>query len=169
MIQWCGQANKKEGFVTMGYVEELRKIVGHRPLILVGSVVLVLNEDGEVLLQQRQEPHGKWGLLGGLMELRESPEETACREVYEEAGIHVKNLQLINVFSGAKYFVKLANGDEFQTVTAAYYTSDYEGELSVNKEEAIQLKFFPITELPEYIVGSHKKMIETYVEMIQSK
>ncbi|CAG9613972.1 NADH pyrophosphatase [Bacillus rhizoplanae] len=153
----------------MGYVEELRKIVGHRPLILVGSVVLVLNEDGEVLLQQRQEPHGKWGLLGGLMELRESPEETACREVYEEAGIHVKNLQLINVFSGAKYFVKLANGDEFQTVTAAYYTSDYEGELSVNKEEAIQLKFFPITELPEYIVGSHKKMIAAYVEMIQSK
>ncbi|MGG0187030.1 DNA mismatch repair protein MutT [Bacillus sp. AFS018417] len=153
----------------MGYVEELRKIVGHRPLILVGSVVLVLNEDGEVLLQQRQEPHGKWGLLGGLMELRESPEETACREVYEEAGIHVKNLQLINVFSGAKYFVKLANGDEFQTVTAAYYTSDYEGELSVNKEEAIQLKFFPITELPEYIVGSHKKMIEAYVEIIQSK
>jgi 8-oxo-dGTP pyrophosphatase MutT (NUDIX family) len=153
----------------MGYVEELRKIVGHRPLILVGSVVLVLNKDGEVLLQQRQEPHGKWGLLGGLMELRESPEETACREVYEEAGIHVKNLQLINVFSGAKHFVKLANGDEFQAVTTAYYTHDYEGELTVNKEEAMQLKFFPITELPEYIVGSHKRMIEVYIEMIQNK
>lgn len=169
MIQWCGQGNKKERFVGMGYVEELRKIVGHYPLILVGSVVLVLNKDGEVLLQQRQEPYGKWGLLGGLMELRESPEETAYREVYEEAGIRVKNLQLINVFSGAKHFVKLANGDEFQAVTTAYYTHDYEGEPIVNKKEAIQLKFFPVTELPEYIVGSHKRMIEVYVEMIQNK
>ncbi len=169
MIQWCGQGNKKERFVGMGYVEELRKIVGHYPLILVGSVVLVLNKDGEVLLQQRQEPYGKWGLLGGLMELRESPEETAYREVYEEAGIRVKNLQLINVFSGAKHFVKLANGDEFQAVTTAYYTHDYEGEPTVNKKEAIQLKFFSVTELPEYIVGSHKRMIEVYVEMIQSK
>jgi len=153
----------------MGYVEELRKVVGHRPLILVGSVVLVWNKDGEVLLQQSHDPHGTWGLPGGLMELRESPEETAYREVYEETGIHVKNLQLINVFSGAKHFVKLENGDEFQAVTTAYYTHDYEGEPTVNKEEAIQVKFFSITELPEYIVGSHKKMIEVYVEMMQNK
>ena len=38
----------------MGYVEELRKIVGHRPLILVGAVVLVINENGYVLLQRGQ-------------------------------------------------------------------------------------------------------------------
>ncbi|KEK26090.1 NUDIX hydrolase [Bacillus gaemokensis] len=153
----------------MGYVEELRKVVGHRPLILVGAVVLVINENGHVLLQQRTEPYGKWGLLGGLMELGESPEETACREVYEEAGIHVKNLRLINVFSGANYFMKLANGDEFQAVTTAYYSNEYEGTLSINKEEAVELKFFPIRELPDYIVGSHKKMIETYVEIVNTK
>lgn len=47
----------------MGYVEELRKVVGHRPLILVGAVVLVINENGYVLLQQRTEPYGKWGYL----------------------------------------------------------------------------------------------------------
>ena len=47
----------------MGYVEELRKIVGHRPLILVGAVVLVINENRYVLLQQRTEPYGKWGCL----------------------------------------------------------------------------------------------------------
>lgn len=153
----------------MGYVEKLRKEVGHRPLILVGSVVLVLNEDGEVLLQQRQEPYGKWGLLGGLMELGESPEETARREVFEEAGIKVNQLQLIDVFSGASYFIKLANGDEFQSVTVAYYTNSYEGTIAVNQEEAIELKFFPVTELPEYIVGSHKKMIETYAELVKKK
>ena len=75
----------------MGYVEELRKIVGHRPLILVGAVVLVINENGYVYCSSGQKPHGKWGLPGGLMELSESPEETAYREVYEETGIKVKN------------------------------------------------------------------------------
>ncbi|EMA6341506.1 NUDIX hydrolase [Bacillus cytotoxicus] len=146
----------------MGYVEELRKIVGHRPLILVGAVVLVINKKGEVLLQQRTEPYGKWGLPGGLMELGESPEETAYREVYEETGIHVKNLRLIHVFSGANYFTKLANGDEFQSVTTAYYTDEYEGNFNMNTAEAVQLAFFPIRELPDYMVGSHKKIIETY-------
>ncbi|MGI2731178.1 NUDIX hydrolase [Bacillus cytotoxicus] len=146
----------------MGYVEELRKIVGHRPLILVGAVVLVINKKGEVLLQQRTEPYGKWGLPGGLMELGESPEETAYREVYEETGIHVKNLRLIHIFSGANYFTKLANGDEFQSVTTAYYTDEYEGNLNMNTAEAVQLAFFPIRELPDYMVGSHKKIIETY-------
>ncbi|WP_242143711.1 MULTISPECIES: NUDIX hydrolase [unclassified Bacillus cereus group] len=146
----------------MGYVEELRKVVGHRPLILVGAVVLVINKKGEVLLQQRTEPYGKWGLPGGLMELGESPEETAYREVYEETGIHVKNLRLIHVFSGANYFTKLANGDEFQSVTTAYYTDEYEGNFNMNTAETVQLTFFSIRELPDYIVGSHKKIIETY-------
>ena len=38
----------------MGYIEDLRKIVGHRPLIFVGSVVVVVDEQGRLLLQQRK-------------------------------------------------------------------------------------------------------------------
>ena len=51
----------------MGYIEELREIIGTRPLILVGAVVGVVDEDGKILLQKR--PEGVWGLPGGLLEL----------------------------------------------------------------------------------------------------
>lgn len=42
----------------MGYIEDLRKIVGHRPLILTGSVGILVNKMGQLLLQQRVYPAG---------------------------------------------------------------------------------------------------------------
>lgn len=52
----------------MGYVEDLRKIVGHRPLILVGVVTIIINEQKKILLQKRKATsYGMLGLPGGLM------------------------------------------------------------------------------------------------------
>ncbi|MGG3943706.1 NUDIX domain-containing protein [Peribacillus psychrosaccharolyticus] len=96
----------------MEYYKYLRTYVGHKPIILPGSVVIILNDQNEVLLQKRHD--GYWGLPGGLMDLGESFEEVAKREVFEETGLIVKNLQLLSVFSGSKYYLKISNGDEFQ-------------------------------------------------------
>ena len=72
--------NEKEGYD--GICRRITKNSWSSPLILVGAVVLVINENGDVLLQKNRAvwKMGAWG----LMELSESPEETACREVYEE-------------------------------------------------------------------------------------
>ncbi|TGB01295.1 NUDIX hydrolase [Halobacillus salinus] len=148
----------------MGYIEELRALVGHRPVILAGSVVLLINEEGHVLLQERTHPEGVWGLPGGLMELGESTEEVGVREVYEETGLTVQNLQLINVYSGKDHFTVAANGDQFYTVTAAYYTTDYEGELRVNLEEGFQCQFIDLERLPERMVGSHREIVNDFAK-----
>ncbi len=63
----------------MGYIEDLCKIVGAQPLLLVGVAVAVVNEKGELLLQKRSD--GLWGVPGGFMELGESTEEAGRREV----------------------------------------------------------------------------------------
>lgn len=147
----------------MGYVEELRAIVGHRPLILVGSVVVITDHKGKILLQERRHPHGVWGLPGGLMELGESIEDTARREVYEETGLHIQNLNLIGVFSGTEHFVKADNGDEFYVVTAAFHTSDFSGALRIDNEESLGFSFFDPSSLPTPFVGSHRKMVGAYL------
>ncbi|MGE6752485.1 NUDIX hydrolase [Rossellomorea sp. NPDC071047] len=146
----------------MGYIEELREIVGTRPLILVGSVVIIFNEREEVLLQQRRFPNGSWGLPGGLMELGESTEETARREVKEETNLTLGKLNLLNVYSGADQYIKAENGDEFYVVTTAYFTNDYIGEMEAEHSESIQLKFCNPEELPDSIVGSHQRMLNDY-------
>jgi 8-oxo-dGTP pyrophosphatase MutT (NUDIX family) len=147
----------------MGYIEELREIVGHRPLIFVGSVTVIVDDIGRLLFQQRKFPDGAWGITGGLMELGESTEEVARREVYEETGLTVDKLHLINVYSGPQNYIKAENGDEFYVVTVAYYSEGFEGELNIDKSESIKFDFFYPDELPSYIVKSHKVILDEFL------
>ncbi|MBN8193030.1 NUDIX hydrolase [Bacillus sp. NTK074B] len=148
----------------MGYIEEIRELVGNRPLILVGAVVIIVNERNEVLLQERRFPSGTWGLPGGLMELRESTEETARREVEEETGLLLGELHLLNVYSGADQFIKAANGDEFYVVTTAYFTREFHGEMRRDLSESIQLSFYPFSGIPQSMVSSHRHILNEYRE-----
>ena len=134
----------------MNYVKYLREYIGHKPVILNGTSVIVLDKENRVLLQKRTYPQKNWGLPGGIMDMGETIEETGIREVFEETGLRVSNLKLVNVYSGEDFYMKLPNEDEFY----------YEGELQVDNEEGTELKFFPIDALPEYMVKSHRRFIE---------
>ncbi|KQL35362.1 NUDIX hydrolase [Psychrobacillus sp. FJAT-21963] len=145
----------------MGYIEELRKTVGNQPLILVGVAVAVINEQGEFLLQKRQD--GLWGVPGGFIELGESTEEAGRREVLEETGLEVGKLDLVGVFSGKQYFVQLSNGDEFYPVTIAYMTNELKGgSLKADGEETVEVQFFKVTELPEGLNPLIKNLIKQH-------
>ena len=39
----------------MNYVRELRSLVEHRPLIIVGAVVIILDRENKLLLCHRQD------------------------------------------------------------------------------------------------------------------
>ena len=145
----------------LNYVKELRDLVGHRPLILVGAVAMIMNEKGEILLQQRNEQKKRWGLPGGLMEPGESTEETAVRESFEETGLTLRNLTLFKLYSGEDFFTTAENGDEFYSVTTAYVTNEYVGELTLT-DESIAFDYFSSENLPAHMVGSHRRMINEY-------
>jgi 8-oxo-dGTP pyrophosphatase MutT (NUDIX family) len=150
----------------MGYIEDLRKIVGNRPLILVGAMVCVIDDQGKILLQKR--PEGIWGLPGGLLELGESVEEAGRREVFEETGVEIGQLQLVEIFSGKQYFRKLPNGDEFYPVTIAYVSKDIKkNTIKIDGKESIDAGFFPLHELPEQTSPLVRKMIQQYPNMLK--
>lgn len=147
----------------MGYIEELRSLVGHRPLILVGAVAVITDSRGRILMQKRRFPEGMWGIPGGLMELGESAEETVKREVFEETGLTLGQLRLINVYSGPQNYVIAKNGDEFYAVTIAYSTNVFEGKFVTDSAESIQFEFRAPNDLPEKILKSHRYILNDYL------
>ncbi|MGK7379305.1 NUDIX hydrolase [Planococcus sp. 1R117A] len=148
----------------MGYVEELREMIGRRPVIFTGAVTVITDDKGRMLLQERRFPEGTWGLPGGLMELGESTEQAARREVLEETGLTVNGLHLINVYSGPDHFVVAENGDEFYLVTIAYYSEGYEGELVIEESESVSFEFFFPDQLPKKMIGSHRVIVKEFLD-----
>lgn len=148
----------------MGYIEELREVVGNQPLLLTGVGVGVFNEKGEILLQRKFD--GRWGIPGGFMELGESAEETARREVLEETGIQIGKMELVTVVSGAQTHTVLNNGHEYYSVTIVYATDDIRGgELKADGVETSEVGFFNLQQLPENLSPLIRSMIHQYATM----
>mgnify|MGYP003447922611 CR=1 FL=1 len=132
----------------MGYIMNLRKYVGHEPLIGLGATTLVFNEKNELLLNLRSDTN-TWGIPGGSMELEETIEETAIRELKEEAGITADKLELVTVLSGKEYYFEYPNGDKMSTVIVLFKVLNYSGEIKVSDNESKKLKFFSLNDLPD--------------------
>ncbi len=142
----------------MSYIENLRKSLGHQPLINIGATVIVMNNRNEILLNLRSDTN-TWGIIGGSMEIGESLEETAARELYEEANLTAEHFELIDLLSGKDLYFKYPNGDETYTVIALYKAMNISGELKINDEESAKLQYFAFDNLPvlesraEYVVN----------------
>jgi 8-oxo-dGTP pyrophosphatase MutT (NUDIX family) len=132
----------------MGYIMNLRKYVGHEPLIGIGATTLVFNDKNELLLNLRTDTN-TWGIPGGSMELFETIEETAIRELKEEAGINAENLELADVLSGKDYYFEYTNGDKMCTVIVLFKVLNYNGIIKVSDNESKKLQFFSLNKLPE--------------------
>ena len=55
----------------MGYINDLRKYIGHQPILTAGVWLFVFNSENKVLMQLRTD-YNSWEFPGGAMEfLRE--------------------------------------------------------------------------------------------------
>jgi 8-oxo-dGTP pyrophosphatase MutT (NUDIX family) len=131
----------------MGYIEELRRSVGNRAIIMVGAGIILTDSQGQVLLGKRSD-NQNWGIPGGSLEPGETLEDAARRETLEETGLEVGSMRLFDVFSGPQFFYTYPNGDQVHNVSVVYESSTYQGELR-SSEEHLDWKLFAPGALPQ--------------------
>ncbi|MBQ8827145.1 MAG: NUDIX domain-containing protein, partial [Oscillospiraceae bacterium] len=78
----------------------------------------------------------------------ESLEDTAARELKEEANLTAEHNELLDLLSGKELYFKYPNGDEVYTIIALYRAVNVSGELKANDDESIRLGYFPLDQLP---------------------
>lgn len=153
----------------MGYIMDLRAYVGHRPLIQVGSSVIVEDGQGRILLQRRTD-NGLWCFSSaGSMEPGESAEETARRELLEETGLTANKLELVGVYTGAKEYAVYPNGDEVYNVEFFFVCRDWFGALTPQEDEVDSLRFFHPDELPDGLSLGFQRRLPDWLAYRQAR
>ncbi|MCL7392033.1 MAG: NUDIX hydrolase [Thaumarchaeota archaeon] len=87
------------------------------PVVAVGALIL---QDHNILLVKRvNEPgKGKWSIPGGTVELGESLKDAVVREVYEETGLVVEVLELLDI-------IEVIRKDDAGNIAFHYVILDY--------------------------------------------
>jgi 8-oxo-dGTP pyrophosphatase MutT (NUDIX family) len=148
------------------YIKQIRKIIGHDPLLGVGLGVLIFNEKEEILLEKRTD-NGLYCLVGGGVDLGEKVVEGAKREIKEETGLDIEELHFMGVKSGEEQKLLYPNGD------LTYYVDFYfhchidssKQTPKISDGESTELRFYPLDQLPpdEKLLRGTKEPIEYYL------
>jgi len=142
---------------------DLRKYVGHAPLLQCAASIIIENENGEILLGRRTDNH-QWGYSGGSIELDETVEECAKRELFEEMGLIADEIEFFMINSGPKAHYIYPNGDEVYNVEIVYVCKKYHGEIKRQEDEMEELRFFSIDKIPDDISVPIRPVIEQYLK-----
>ncbi len=144
----------------MSYISELRKLVGHRPLMATAAMCIIYDEEKGLLLEKRSD-NGAWCVPGGAIELGESLEDALRREVKEETNLDIANPVFFDV--KASVHMVYPNKDEVYYTDIVYVVTEFSGELG-HDGESTELTWFKMDELPDNILWTQAEYIEKFVK-----
>lgn len=124
----------------------MKRLYPDQPVVGVGAVVL---SEGKILLEKRKnEPgRGKWSIPGGLVDLKESPEQAVIREVLEETCLEVEAPRLVDVVSDVS--LDEAGKVKYHFVIIDYLVTVKHGEVKA-ASDADALTWVPLDEVEDY-------------------
>lgn len=115
-----------------------------RPAVTADCLVVTREAVPRLLLIERGgEPFkGCWAIPGGFMDMDETTDQCAIRELEEETGLRVRDVQLIGVYS------KVGRDPRGRTVTAAYLAFVPQPIDVRGQDDAARAEWFPVDALP---------------------
>lgn len=133
----------------MGRTEYYNDPRAPKPNSLVpASGILVVNEDGEILMQRRRDT-GQWAIPMGKQELGESSGQCAVRETEEETGILAEITGLLGVYSNPHHIVEYSDGEIRQQHEVIYIGRPIGGAPRIN-DEADGVRWIAPSDLGSY-------------------
>jgi 8-oxo-dGTP diphosphatase len=136
------------------------------PAVTVDGVVFGYDEaDLKVLLIQRSGPphQGRWALPGGFVEIDESLDDAARRELQEETGITDLYLEQLYTFGAPK------RDPRERVISVAYYALVKLADHRIRAaSDARHVAWFPVAKLPP-LAFDHAEVLETGLRRLRAK
>ena len=131
-----------------------------RPAVTADCVVIANETVPRVLLVQRGiEPYkDRWAFPGGFMNMDETTEECAIRELMEETGLKVEELHQIGAYS------KVDRDPRGRTITVAYLAIVDKPVAVTGQDDAAKAEWWPINALPP-LAFDHEDIMRDALEM----
>ena len=131
-----------------------------RPAVTADCVVITKEAEPKVLLIERgEDPYkGAWAFPGGFLNMDETTEECAVRELEEETGLRLSNVHQIGAYS------KVDRDPRGRTVTVAYLAI-VDAPMAVSgQDDAAKAQWFPLTALPE-LAFDHEEIMKDAINI----
>ncbi|MGI6232319.1 MAG: NUDIX domain-containing protein [Prevotella sp.] len=128
-----------------------------RPAVTADCLVFARKGDTVQLLlvERKNNPYkGCWAFPGGFMNMDETAEDAARRELFEETGIKVGELEQVGAFTAVD------RDPRGRVITIAYFTWLDSPVPAVGGDDANQAQWFPIDALPS-LAFDHHDILET--------
>ena len=120
------------------YIETIRAKIGNDKIIHPAARIIIENENNEILIIERTD-NGKIGIPAGAIEEGETIEACIRREVKEETGLILTDLEVIGISSNPKReMVTYPNGDIIQYFTVEFYSKNWKGSIKVNDTKEVR-------------------------------
>lgn len=116
-----------------------------RPALTADCIVITKEAEPKVLLIERGDDpfKGCWAFPGGFMNMDETTEQCAIRELEEETGLKVSGLHQIGAYS------KVNRDPRGRTVTVAYLAIVDKPVAVSGQDDAAKAQWFPLSTLPK--------------------